>query len=205
MEYNLTQAEFEFKMRFRPRGHCYVNHEKKQMFVSIPKTGSTSSNELLRKHGFIIADYLTHPELHSYYTAVVLRDPYQRFLSLSKKYRYIFRSDDLSTRREMMINLLTSIQVSGKKLDMHYCKAVILLSDKNRDIIPVNKYIKLENIHELPCAFGIEEPIKHLNQNIKFKKIAIQFFDENKDLKEMVVDTYKEDKILYNSVFGGSF
>jgi Zn ribbon nucleic-acid-binding protein len=88
-------VECGWKYSHHPKGWGFVNHTLKMFYVAIPKNASSSMKQVLvGKFGFEAELYQDVPNIETYTTIAVLRDPYKRFASaLNQINKYVHSRD----------------------------------------------------------------------------------------------------------------
>jgi hypothetical protein len=193
-----------------------ICHEKKCIFIHIPKTGGTSIEQFIKDNGknnlLLIGcinnrslQHLTINELRImipyfykiYYKFSVVRDPYERLLS-----EYYWNPSNIGYKngksKRDFLNKVTEIVQKEKYFNNvyndHFIPQYNFLFYKNKLLVDqLFKYEDLEVVSKfLKKKFKIERNFPYLNRN-KFEKESWNHED-----KEIIYNLYKNDFLYFD-------
>ena len=181
---------------------CFVSGDDRFVYLFMPRNGSQS----FRNCGLFGSEtpIKYRDSYRDLIKIIILREPLERFVSLFlwKKRRNKHKNDEvLITDFETFIlgmegqdrntNELTAPQsdyLSKKDLTIDDIEEVFTLDNYNNDV---------ENFS---TKYNLDLEIGHLNQSNRNKfDTLLQFINDNDDIKNKLIEIYKEDIELYNS------
>jgi|9_EtaG_2_1085328.scaffolds.fasta_scaffold13710_3 hypothetical protein len=203
----------------------YINHDKKFIFVHVPKTAGSSihiffkdffsvldrSDPLPKLHHQSITSILRkYPDCTDYFKFAVTRNPYDRFLSGWRDF-YQNRNRERSSHPNLLDDNSTfekfclEFTNSPWSEDIHFIPQYKLLTENGE--IKVDKIIKFESLkNDLKEVFDLLDlPMENFNKQVKHRETYKQSksYNEyyNDSTKKIVASFFKQDLELFNYEF----
>lgn len=191
-------------------GICMNLRGKDVMYVPIPKNASVWCNKLFFDYHFIHDNYLKNPHTLSKKPIIVLRDPFNRWVSGFCE--FLYRSVSIPNQKNI-IPLLDDVKIFEKMVfDEHTEKQIFYI----KDILHLDcQYFYLDNTFEYSMTYfarsidngrvvDTSRYGKHTSVGNNFKKKVIlqlqDVFKNNILYKKMIEDFYREDYALINRI-----
>ena len=201
-----------------------LNTRRKIAFMYNAKCGATSIRNLFELHK-IHSEYESIPEDYTLFS--VIRDPITRLVSgyieviqdckefpggrfrysNNKKFRgyntYNFLDNlqkSKKTNTEKFLSFFEKVEKEFKFFNGHLTPYSFWLSDENKKLYKNIKLFKLEEMKELEDFFKVKIPRHNTCENNKLKAELLDYIKNNEDIKNRIVELYKDDYKLYNSI-----
>ena len=170
-----------------------INHEKKLIFIHIPKNAGTSIIKAMGVENLhmdkTIEEYKEHyQEYWNDYTKFTsIRDPIDRFISAYKFARMLEKHTHYELCNSMDINEYTSyIYKNPKEFNRWIIPQTFIVSNKNNEI-EIDYYVRYENLLEDLKKIGIDSIEKLNSSKIKDDNI-IQLTRKSKNMLYEIYD-----------------
>jgi len=180
---------------------CFVSEDNKFVYLFMPRNGSVS----FRNCGLFGSETPIQysDSFRNKIKIVILREPIERVISLflwqKRRVAYRWKEDE-----DFIIpfeNYLIGLTKSFSELTIPQCK---YLSKKDLTIDDIEEVFTLDNynndVKNFSTKYNLDLEIGHLNQSNRERfDTLLQFINENDDIKNNLIEIYKEDIELYNS------
>ncbi len=180
---------------------CFVSEDNKFVYLFMPRNGSVS----FRSCGLFGSETPIQysDSFRNKIKIVILREPIERVISLflwqKRRVAYRWKEDE-----DFIIpfeNYLIGLTKSFSELTIPQCK---YLSRKDLTIDDIEEVFTLDNynndVKNFSTKYNLDLEIGHLNQSNRERfDTLLQFINENDDIKNNLIEIYKEDIELYNS------
>ena len=180
---------------------CFVSEDNKFVYLFMPRNGSVS----FRNCGLFGSETPIQysDSFRNKIKIVILREPIERVISLflwqKRRVAYRWKDDEdfITPFKNYLIGLTKSFSeltypqldyLSGKGLTIDDIEEVFTLDNYNNDV------------KNFSTKYNLDLEIGHLNQSNRERfDTLLQFINENDDIKNNLIEIYKEDIELYNS------
>ena len=180
---------------------CFVSEDNKFVYLFMPRNGSVS----FRSCGLFGSETPIQysDSFRNKIKIVILREPIERVISMflwqKRRVAYKWKEDE-----DFIIpfeNYLIGLTKSFSELTIPQCK---YLSKKDLTIDDIEEVFTLDNynndVKNFSAKYNLDLEIGHLNQSNRERfDTLLQFINENDDIKNNLIEIYKEDIELYNS------
>ena len=180
---------------------CFVSEDNRFVYLFMPRNGSQS----FRNCGLFGSETPIQysDSFRNKIKIVILREPIERVISLflwqKRRVAYRWKEDE-----DFIIpfeNYLIGLTKSFSELTIPQCK---YLSKKDLTIDDIEEVFTLDNynndVKNFSTKYNLDLEIGHLNQSNRERfDTLLQFVNENDDIKNNLIEIYKEDIELYNS------
>ena len=180
---------------------CFVSEDNRFVYLFMPRNGSVS----FRNCGLFGSETPIQysDSFRNKIKIVILREPIERVISLflwqKRRVAYRWKEDE-----DFIIpfeNYLIGLTKSFSELTIPQCK---YLSKKDLTIDDIEEVFTLDNynndVKNFSTKYNLDLEIGHLNQSNRERfDTLLQFVNENDDIKNNLIEIYKEDIELYNS------
>jgi len=178
---------------------CFVSEDNKFVYLFMPRNGSVS----FRSCGLFGSDKPTkyRDSYRDLIKIIILREPIERVVSMFLwKQRFSRRGDNVKYIEPFKSFILGLIN-RRDELTLPQCK---YLSRKDLTIADIEEVFTLDNynndVKNFSAKYNLDLEIGHLNQSNRERfDTLLQFINENDDIKNNLIEIYKEDIELYNS------
>ena len=187
---------------------CFYNN--KFLFVNISKNTSTS---IRTKLSLKIINFDEIPNTDSLYKFIVLREPFDRFVSSFIEAAKPRMKETLNTNWyklykegkyiESILDVIKYIEVNGHFYDLHFSPQYMFLESKNIDLSFFDLVIDYNNLYDtwkndnVLNKYGLSK-MNASNKAIKQK--IFNLFKSDDNIVNFVKSYYKKDFELYNSI-----
>ncbi len=180
---------------------CFVSEDNRFVYLFMPRNGSQS----FRNCGLFGSETPIQysDSFRNKIKIVILREPIERVISLFlwQKRRVAYRWKDDEDFITPFKNYLIGLTKSFSELTIPQCK---YLSKKDLTIDDIEEVFTLDNynndVKNFSTKYNLDLEIGHLNQSNRERfDTLLQFVNENDDIKNNLIEIYKEDIELYNS------
>ena len=180
---------------------CFVSEDNKFVYLFMPRNGSVS----FRNCGLFGSETPIQysDSFRNKIKIVILREPIERVVSIflwqKRRVAHKWKEDE-----DFIIpfeNYLIGLTKSFSELTIPQCK---YLSKKDLTIDDIEEVFTLDNynndVKNFSTKYNLDLEIGHLNQSNRERfDTLLQFVNENDDIKNNLIEIYKEDIELYNS------
>jgi len=180
---------------------CFVSEDNKFVYLFMPRNGSVS----FRNCGLFGSETPIQysDSFRNKIKIVILREPIERVISMflwqKRRVAHKWKEDE-----DFIIpfeNYLIGLTKSFSELTIPQCK---YLSKKDLTIDDIEEVFTLDNynndVENFSTKYNLDLEIGHLNQSNRERfDTLLQFINENDDIKNNLIEIYKEDIELYNS------
>ena len=180
---------------------CFVSEDNKFVYLFMPRNGSVS----FRSCGLFGSETPIQysDSFRNKIKIVILREPIERVVSIflwqKRRVAHKWKEDE-----DFIIpfeNYLIGLTKSFSELTIPQCK---YLSRKDLTIADIEEVFTLDNynndVKNFSTKYNLDLEIGHLNQSNRERfDTLLQFINENDDIKNNLIEIYKEDIELYNS------
>jgi len=180
---------------------CFVSEDNKFVYLFMPRNGSVS----FRSCGLFGSETPIQysDSFRNKIKIVILREPIERVISMflwqKRRVAHKWKEDE-----DFIIpfeNYLIGLTKSFSELTIPQCK---YLSKKDLTIDDIEEVFTLDNynndVKNFSTKYNLDLEIGHLNQSNRERfDTLLQFINENDDIKNNLIEIYKEDIELYNS------
>ena len=180
---------------------CFVSEDNKFVYLFMPRNGSVS----FRNCGLFGSETPIQysDSFRNKIKIVILREPIERVVSIflwqKRRVAHKWKEDE-----DFIIpfeNYLIGLTKSFSELTIPQCK---YLSKKDLTIDDIEEVFTLDNynndVKNFSTKYNLDLEIGHLNQSNRERfDTLLQFINENDDIKNNLIEIYKEDIELYNS------
>ena len=180
---------------------CFVSEDDRFVYLFMPRNGSVS----FRNCGLFGSETPIQysDSFRNKIKIVILREPIERVISLflwqKRRVAHKWKEDE-----DFIIpfeNYLIGLTKSFSELTIPQCK---YLSKKDLTIDDIEEVFTLDNynndVKNFSTKYNLDLEIGHLNQSNRERfDTLLQFINENDDIKNNLIEIYKEDIELYNS------
>jgi len=180
---------------------CFVSEDNKFVYLFMPRNGSVS----FRSCGLFGSETPIQysDSFRNKIKIVILREPIERVISMflwqKRRVAHKWKEDE-----DFIIpfeNYLIGLTKSFSELTIPQCK---YLSKKDLTIDDIEEVFTLDNynndVKNFSTKYNLDLEIGHLNQSNRERfDTLLQFVNENDDIKNNLIEIYKEDIELYNS------
>ena len=180
---------------------CFVSEDNKFVYLFMPRNGSVS----FRNCGLFGSETPIQysDSFRNKIKIVILREPIERVISMflwqKRRVAHKWKEDE-----DFIIpfeNYLIGLTKSFSELTIPQCK---YLSKKDLTIDDIEEVFTLDNynndVKNFSAKYNLDLEIGHLNQSNRERfDTLLQFVNENDDIKNNLIEIYKEDIELYNS------
>ena len=180
---------------------CFVSEDNKFVYLFMPRNGSVS----FRNCGLFGSETPIQysDSFRNKIKIVILREPIERVISMflwqKRRVAHKWKEDE-----DFIIpfeNYLIGLTKSFSELTIPQCK---YLSKKDLTIDDIEEVFTLDNynndVENFSTKYNLDLEIGHLNQSNRERfDTLLQFVNENDDIKNNLIEIYKEDIELYNS------
>ena len=180
---------------------CFVSEDNKFVYLFMPRNGSVS----FRNCGLFGSETPIQysDSFRNKIKIVILREPIERVISMflwqKRRVAHKWKEDE-----DFIIpfeNYLIGLTKSFNELTIPQCK---YLSRKDLTLYDIEEVFTLDNynndVKNFSTKYNLDLEIGHLNQSNRERfDTLLQFVNENDDIKNNLIEIYKEDIELYNS------
>ena len=180
---------------------CFVSEDNKFVYLFMPRNGSVS----FRNCGLFGSETPIQysDSFRNKIKIVILREPIERAISMflwqKRRVAYKWKEDE-----DFIIpfeNYLIGLTKSFSDLTLPQYE---YLSRKDLTIADIEEVFTLDNynndVKNFSAKYNLDLEIGHRNQSNRERfDILLQFINENDDIKNNLIEIYKEDIELYNS------
>jgi len=180
---------------------CFVSEDNKFVYLFMPRNGSVS----FRNCGLFGSETPIQysDSFRNKIKIVILREPIERVISMflwqKRRVAHKWKEDE-----DFIIpfeNYLIGLTKSFNELTIPQCK---YLSRKDLTLYDIEEVFTLDNynndVKNFSTKYNLDLEIGHLNQSNRERfDTLLQFINENDDIKNNLIEIYKEDIELYNS------
>ena len=178
---------------------CFVSEDNKFVYLFMPRNGSVS----FRNCGLFGSEtpIKYRDSYRDLIKIIILREPIERVVSMFLwKQRFSRRGDNVKYIEPFKSFILGLIN-RRDELTLPQCK---YLSRKDLTIADIEEVFTLDNynndVKNFSTKYNLDLEIGHLNQSNRERfDTLLQFINENDDIKNNLIEIYKEDIELYNS------
>ena len=221
MEFSYNRNDFNIQ---ECSGKIWLNKRRKLGFLKIPKCSGTSICNTLKTLKYVC---LKENAPKDFTLFSVIRNPVTRLISgyieiiqdcrdypggrfrhnIIKEFKghniYVFLHNlqiSKETNVEKFLRFFEKIEKEFKFFDGHIAPYSFFLSDENKKLCKNIKLFKLEEMKELEDFFKVKIPRHNTCENNKLKVELLDYIENNEDIKNRIVELYKDDYKLYNSI-----
>jgi hypothetical protein len=172
-----------------------INHEKKFIYIFIPKNASSTIRDCLfgRLKGLAYIFYQDVNYYNDYFKFVFVRNPYDRFLSFYKdnirgdmSNKFEFRQYGQWHRIKSIDDLIVHVfENNDSQLDYHIKPQSWFVKDLNLDFI-CNVENFNSDMQKIKIILDINTPHRHLRK-------TINKYELTRDQKKLIYERYEED------------
>ena len=180
---------------------CFVSEDNRFVYLFMPRNGSQS----FRNCGLFGSEtpIKYRDSYRDLIKIIILREPIERVISLflwqKRRVAYRWKDDEdfITPFKNYLIGLTKSFSeltypqldyLSGKGLTIDDIEEVFTLDNYNNDV------------KNFSAKYNLDLEIGHRNQSNRERfNTLLQFINENDDIKNNLIEIYKEDIELYNS------
>jgi len=180
---------------------CFVSEDNRFVYLFMPRNGSQS----FRNCGLFSSEkpIKYSDSFRNKIKIVILRESIERAISMflwqKRRVAYKWKEDE-----DFIIpfeNYLIGLTKSFNELTIPQCK---YLSRKDLTLYDIEEVFTLDNynndVKNFSTKYNLDLEIGHLNQSNRERfDTLLQFVNENDDIKNNLIEIYKEDIELYNS------
>ena len=178
---------------------CFVSEDNKFVYLFMPRNGSVS----FRNCGLFGSDkpIKYRDSYRDLIKIIILREPIERVVSMFLwKQRFSRRGDNVKYIEPFKSFILGLINERSELT----CPQLDYLSGKGLTIDDIEEVFTLDNynndVKNFSTKYNLDLEIGHLNQSNRERfDTLLQFINENDDIKNNLIEIYKEDIELYNS------
>ena len=180
---------------------CFVSEDNRFVYLFMPRNGSVSFRNCGLFGNETPIQY--SDSFRNKIKIVILREPIERVISMflwqKRRVAHKWKEDE-----DFIIpfeNYLIGLTKSFSELTIPQCK---YLSKKDLTIDDIEEVFTLDNynndVKNFSTKYNLDLEIGHLNQSNRERfDTLLQFVNENDDIKNNLIEIYKEDIELYNS------
>ena len=180
---------------------CFVSEDNRFVYLFMPRNGSVSFRNCGLFGNETPIQY--SDSFRNKIKIVILREPIERVISMflwqKRRVAHKWKEDE-----DFIIpfeNYLIGLTKSFSELTIPQCK---YLSKKDLTIDDIEEVFTLDNynndVKNFSTKYNLDLEIGHLNQSNRERfDTLLQFINENDDIKNNLIEIYKEDIELYNS------
>ncbi len=178
---------------------CFVSEDDRFVYLFMPRNGSVS----FRNCGLFGSDkpIKYRDSYRDLIKIIILREPIERVVSIFLwKQRFSRRGDNVKYIEPFKSFILGLINERSELT----CPQLDYLSGKGLTIDDIEEVFTLDNynndVKNFSAKYNLDLEIGHRNQSNRERfDILLQFINENDDIKNNLIEIYKEDIELYNS------
>jgi len=178
---------------------CFVSEDNRFVYLFMPRNGSQS----FRNCGLFGSEtpIKYRDSYRDLIKIIILREPIERVVSMFLwKQRFSRRGDNVKYIEPFKSFILGLINERSELT----CPQLDYLSGKGLTIDDIEEVFTLDNynndVKNFSAKYNLDLEIGHLNQSNRERfDTLLQFINENDDIKNNLIEIYKEDIELYNS------